>query len=313
MNYLKKALATILVVLVMTMSTTVLAYTGVGDVDPTLSIIMPEKLTEGIGNISGISGTINYQFIEITKEKYDKIKKIEAEYDLIAVYVEYAENPTDETLTNKYTEACSKYESTYNETVTTVYNRYGIGPDILVLCRNAWIVELTEYNSSNWLTSNNSKITLDLTKFEGTRYYIAWIKSGDVYDAEVYKVTGTKTNEPENNVPENNVPENNVPENNVPENNIPENKVPENKVPENNVPENKVPENKVPENNVPENKVTENKVQENKTPENNQKVDNTASDSKVLPHTGASNTIIVLMVIAGVSAVVSYKRYLDIK
>ena len=195
MKNLKNLLSVIIFAIILTISTGVFAYTGVGDVDPEFKFTMPSSLSNGEGTVSGVSGAMNYQFVEITSEKYASIKKIEAQYDLIEVYVRYAENPTDEGLTTSWETACKKYTNQYGGTVTEVLNQYGVGPDILTLCRNAWIVELTNFDASKWISSSNSKISIDVSTFEGTKYYIAWIQVGDIYDAEVYMVTGTKQEE----------------------------------------------------------------------------------------------------------------------
>ncbi|MCI8470205.1 MAG: hypothetical protein HFJ35_01705 [Clostridia bacterium] len=200
-NFKILSVAMIFMAIVLMVATSVFAYAGVGDVDPEYKISMPSSLSNGEGSVSGVSGNISYQFVEISEAKYATIKKLEAQYDLIEVYVSYAANPTDEGLTNKYNTACDKYEAQYGKgSVTEVLSHYGVDAEILTLCRNEWIAELTDFNASNWETSNGNKISIDLSTFEGTKYFIGWIKTADgIYDAEAYQVTGTKVEDQEPN------------------------------------------------------------------------------------------------------------------
>ena len=108
MKNLKISLTAIVVAILLTISTGVYAYTGVGDVDPDYAISMPGTLSNGAGNVSGVSGAMEYQFVEITEAKYNEIKKLEAQFELIQVYVSYSANPSDEGLTNSWNAACEK-------------------------------------------------------------------------------------------------------------------------------------------------------------------------------------------------------------
>ena len=137
MKNLKISLTAIVAAIILAISTGVYAYTGIGDVDPDNNISMPGTLSNGTGSVSGVSGEMNYQFVEISEAKYNAVKKLEAQYELIEVYVEYSKNPTDEGLTTKYNTACEKYAKNYGESgkdtkqvVTEVLNTYVKGPDI---------------------------------------------------------------------------------------------------------------------------------------------------------------------------------------
>lgn len=210
MKNLKISLTAIIFAIILTISTGVFANTGVAEVDPDHKITMPSSLSDGKAVVSGIS---SYQFVEINEAKYNNIKKIEAQYKLIEILVESNNDPDNENLTQKLNTATQEYKNNYGESATDVFNKYGNGPDILKLCENAWVVALGDFDSSKWVNANNGEISIDLSTFKGTKYYVGWVKSADTYDAEAYKVDGTKKDEqkPENNTPVDNTPKNETP------------------------------------------------------------------------------------------------------
>ena len=276
MKNLKISLTAIVAAIILAISTGVYAYTGIGDVDPENNISMPGTLSNGTGSVSGVSGEMNYQFVEISEAKYNAVKKLEAQYELIEVYVEYSKNPTDEGLTTKYNTACEKYAKNYGESgkdtkqvVTEVLNTYGIGPDILKLCRNAWIVELTDFDANKWESTSNGKITIDLSTFKGTKYYIGWIQTGSVYDAEVYKVTGTKKDDDK----KDNTTNNDDKKDNT-------------------------------------NSAVKNDTNNENTPKT---ITTNKSTASSLPHTGVNDVIIALIAVASVVSGIAYIRYRKIK
>lgn len=203
MKNLKISLTLIIFAIIATLTTGVFAYTGEGDVDPDYSIKLSSSLTNGVGTVSGASD-FTYQFVEISEAKYNTIKKLEAEFDLIQVYVEWTQDRDNESKANAWETAQEKYASKYGNgaeaaaVATEVLNKYGLGPDILTVCRNAWIAELTDFDSSKWIQAEGNKMTLDLTTFTGTKYFIGWINTGSVYDAEAYVAVGTGNKEEEN-------------------------------------------------------------------------------------------------------------------
>ncbi len=304
MKSLKKSLS-IVIALILTLSTGVYAYTGEGDVDPSMSISMPSTLSEGKGDVAG-AGSFSYQFVEISEEKYNEVKLIEARYDLMTIYTEWAADPTSESMTTKYNKACEEFEAKYGEKVSDILARYEQDPQLLTLIRNDWIASLTNFDDSNWTIATGSSISVDLTTFKGTKYFIGWIKTGDVYDAEVYKVVGTKTDKTENTVTNNTV-ENNTVKNNTVENNTVANNTVNNTTANNAVENNTVANNTTP--------VTSTKT-DNSTPVKTitkPKADTTTTESQALPYTGVSDVIVPLMVVAGVAAAISYRKYKDIK
>lgn len=279
MKNLKISLTAIIFAIILTISTGVYAYGS--QVDTANVITMPSTLNNGTGNVTTtLSGAMSYQFVEITSEKYQKIKKYEAIYNLIKAHINSDSN---------YETLLAKYQQTYNETANAIINTYGIqfNEEGLNAIKGLWITELTTYSESAWVESNGTTISIDLTTFKGTKYYIAWVKIGDTYDAQAYIVTGTKKDE--------------------------DNKEPENKPNEDNKDENK---NETPNNNTTNN----NLVNDNKTTNNNdaltpaKKQDTTASSAgKTMPKTGVSSTILGLIAVAGASAGVSYIKYRKIK
>lgn len=202
MKNLKISLTTILTAILLTLSTGVYAYGS--QVDTANAITMPSALNNGTGNVTTtVSGEMSYQFVEITSDKYAKIKKYEAIYNLIKAYIN---------LDSNYDTLVADYQRTYNETANAIEDEYGIqfNEEGLNAIKGLWITELTTYSESAWVKANGTTISLDLTTFKGTKYYIAWVKIGDTVDAEAYIVTGTKKDEKPSNDTNNNTINNNV-------------------------------------------------------------------------------------------------------
>lgn len=186
MNKLKISLTAMLFAIILTVSTGVFAYGS--QVDTLDGITMPSSLTNGEGTVStSLTGEMSYQFVKITQEQYAKYKKYEAQYNLIKAYIKQDSN---------YDSMASNYEKTYKQTANGIMDEYGIqfNEEGLNALRNQWIADMVTYSESAWIKSTDLKIKLDLTTFEGTQYYIGWVKIGTTVDAEVYKVTGTKSN-----------------------------------------------------------------------------------------------------------------------
>ena len=190
MKKLKISLTAILFATILTISTGVFAYGS--QVDTHDNITMPGSLTNGEGTVStSLTGEMSYQFVEITSEQYAKYKKYEAQYNLIKAYIKQDSN---------YDSLATSYEETYKQTANGIMTDYGIqfNEEGLNALRNQWIADLVNYNEANWVKSTDLKIKLDLTTFEGTKYYLCWVKIGEALpDAQAYKATGTKTNKEE--------------------------------------------------------------------------------------------------------------------
>lgn len=276
MKNLKISLTTILTAILLTLSTGVYAYTGM-NVDTKYEITMPGNLTNGTGTVStSVAGDMKYQFVEINQAKYSILKKYEAQLELMQAYVkgEYA-SWEDSQANATYEALVSKYESAYNEKVSDLYTQYtNFDSNSISDVRSLWIHELTDYSESNWQSSTDKKISIDLTTFTGTKYYIAWVKIGDTLDAEAYIVTG-KGNNNNNNNNNNNGGNNTSGNNSTSDNTI---------------------------------KAGNNTSTPNKT------TDTTASsEGKTIPKTGVSSTVLGLIAVAGTSAGISYRKYRKIK
>ncbi len=186
MKKIKIYLTAVITMIMLTITSQVYAYGS--QVDTSNAITMPGSLSDGKGTVSSsISGSMNYQFVEISADKYTKIKKYETICNLISAYINQSSD---------YDSLISNYESTYNQTANGIMSEYGIqfNEEGYNVIKGLWITELTTYNESAWIKASENMISLDISTFTGTKYYIAWVKLGDTYDAEAYKVTGTKTN-----------------------------------------------------------------------------------------------------------------------
>ena len=192
MKKLRLTLATIFAVAAI--STGVFAYTGT-DVDTHYNINMPSALSEGKGTVSGIS---KFQFVDSDASTYATLKKYDAQVNLIKAYLASERDPENTTLAENYRSLCTKYEAKYG-TVSALYQEHGnvLDDNTVSDIRSLWIKALPSFDASKWETSTNGQISIDLSTFKGTKYVVAWVQSGDMYDAEIYVVTGTKQDEPE--------------------------------------------------------------------------------------------------------------------
>lgn len=187
MKNIKFYLTSLISAIVLLSGVSVYAYGSQVDTDN--AITMPTALSSGSGAITtSLAGEVNYQFMEITSAKYAAIKKYESIYNLINAYIKGDAS---------YDSLATKYETTYNQTANGIKTEYGIEFDEegLNAIRGLWITELPTFDASVWEKADSKTISKDLTSFEGTKYYIAWVKIGDVYDADVYMLTGTKKEE----------------------------------------------------------------------------------------------------------------------
>ncbi len=314
MKNLKISLTAIIFAIIVTIFTGVYAYTGL-DVDTKYEISMPDSLTNGTGTVNApVSEDMKYQFVEINKEKYDTLKKYEAQLELMQAYIKGEAASWEDSQANaEYEDLVSKYESTYNEKISDLYTQYtSIDSNSIATVRSLWIYELTDYNESNWKNSTDSKITLDLTTFTGTKYYIAWVKIGDTLDAEAYVVTGTKKDDP---TPTDPTPDDPTPTDPTPDDPTPTDPTPDDPTPDD--PKQEEPKQEEPKQEEPkqEEPKQEEPKQEEPKQESPKKEDPTdASNSgKVLPKTGVNSAILGLITIAGASAGISYRKYRKIK
>ena len=283
MKSLKISLTAIVAAIILAISTGVYAYTGIGNVEIQA---MPSSLSNGTATVSNAT---KYQFVEITSEKYNTIKKLEAQYKLLKAYLAYTADNTNTTLESAYSSECDSYYATYgnkNETrdatINAVLNSYTMGSTMAEECKSKWVNELVEFNASNWSNVTDSKIQIDLSTFKGTKYYIAWVEtstSGKYY-AEVYKVTGTKNDDGKKDDDTKNDVKNDV-------------------------------KNTIKDNSIP---TVKNDTSSNTSKENTPKTITTSkSTASKLPHTGVSDIIVGLIATASTASGIAYLRYRKIK
>lgn len=116
MKNLKILFTSIITILMLTISAEVFAYGS--QVDTMNVITMPGSLSNGKGEVSTtISGSMSYQFVEITAEKYATIARYEAIYNLISAYIKNDSN---------YDSIATNYENKYNQTANGIMTEYGI-------------------------------------------------------------------------------------------------------------------------------------------------------------------------------------------
>ena len=267
MKKLKISLTAILFATILTITTGVFAYGS--QVDTRDGITMPSSLTNGEGTVStSLTGEMSYQFVEITSEQYAKYKKYEAQYNIIKANMNNDIN---------HDSLAEDYQKTYGETINAIKTEYGIqfNEEGLNIVRQKWISDLVKYQESSWIKSTDLKVKLDLTTFEGTKYYLCWVKIGEaIPDAQAYKVTGTKSNKEEQ-------------------------------------PTKPTEPTKPPNPTTPTTPTTPNGTTSgDKTSTANK--DNTAT-AKTIPHAGASDILVYLIAVASVIAGISYIRYRKIK
>ncbi len=336
MKKIKLSLTIILATIILATSSWSLAYNGT-DVDTHYEITMPTSLTNGKGTVtSSKEGTFKYQFVETTAEKYSTLNKLADQLELVKAYIdgEYA-NWGDAEANVNYKAIVTKYESTYNEKVADLYTTYGaFDTNAVSTIRSLWIHELPNFEEANWTTATNKEVSLDLSTFSGEKYYVAWIQLGDTYDAEVYIVNGTKTNSPSDNNntgddnktdDSNNTGDDNKTDdnNNTGDNNKTDdsnNTGDDNKTDDGN---NTGDDNKTDDDNNTgdDNKLSNDKNKSSGDKSNTSPKKDTSSGDETLkpvdklPHTGIVTNIIFygLVVSAIVSAVISFKRFKNIK
>ncbi len=315
MRNFKISFTTLVALIILSVSTVVFAHGS--QVDSANSITMPASLSNGTGTVTTeISGDMSYQFVEINADKYAKIKKLEAIYNLINEYIKAMNGET-----NTYEATLAQYQKDYNETANAIMSTYEIKFNVegLNAIKSAWVYELTTYDDSAWVKASGKTITLDLTTFEGTAYYIGWVKIGDTYDAEVYVATGTKKDEP---IPDDPKPDDPTPDDPTPDDPTPDDPTPDDPTPDDPKPDDPTPDEPTPDDPKPDEPTQDEPTQDEpkqeqpKTDNNVQpttpKQDPTTSQ-KQIPYTGTASTLLGLVTVAGASAVVSYRKYRKIK
>lgn len=200
------------------------------DLDPKRLISFPYLLVKGQGEISILGSqtgyTLYYQSVEIPNSDYDKIKKIDNDYETTlkslneelknlktecenlketsnkafdAWNEKNKNNANDEELKQletAYETAKTNYQNKITEYNTKV-NEYNAKYDEM----NKKIHELTPtYIENNWIKTESGEFTVDLSSFTGTKSFTIWAKlvtsDGTIYyDEAIYTMTGTKVEE----------------------------------------------------------------------------------------------------------------------
>ena len=154
-----------------------------------------------ISDISNGKGTINisrdveagyelyYQWVEVNTETYKQIKKLKDELKVIGYFNLYAETESDEDY-ETYILAQQYYKEKYGENVKDATSAR------IKEIRES-INKLTPVYTETWTKTTDNKYSIDLSSFEGTKYYTLWAKlvkkdGTIVYDSRTFELTGTK-------------------------------------------------------------------------------------------------------------------------
>ena len=167
--------------------------------DPYNNILISSVSENGTGSVN-IVGVNNYTlfsgYVEIDEELYNQIKKLEDELEVIEAFNIY-DTTLDEDDYNNYYVAQQAYKAKYG---TYVYDGTDERIDTIESIRDSLL--LTKPFTGIWaLSTNNSKnFFIDPTTYNGTKYFISWIKlqkqNGDeILDGEIQKLVGTKGEE----------------------------------------------------------------------------------------------------------------------
>lgn len=282
------------------------------DLDTESLITMPIMIIRGNGKVTIKNTVTNYtlyfQAIKIDNSTYSQInktetegkaqlEKIKEEYTALKkeldtleetyntsynAYVEGQKNTSlgeteKEKLKTEYDTAKTNYQSKgteYNSKVNEYNNKVKEIKDK--------IKELTPmYIESNWIKTDNNKITIDTTKFSGEQPYTIWVKlitaNGTYYDEGIYTMSGTKKEQNSNN--------NEIENSNKVNNEIKNERYESDK----------------------KSNVTKNEVVESKT-----KNDGTTAQGKI-PFTGTNKIILLGIALIIVSSVIFYNKYFKYK
>lgn len=194
MKNLKISLTTLVFAIILTISTGVFAA---NDLDLENKITMPSSLSNGKGTVStSLSGNMKYQFVEISKAKYDQLVKYEYMMKVVKAYMNRQNDG------EAYNKAVEEYKAKYNENVSAIKDgvevvagetlKYSFDEAGYRAMKSAWTHTIGAYNANAWIDSSDKTISVDTTTFDGTKYYVAFVNIGDVYDAQEYVVTGKK-------------------------------------------------------------------------------------------------------------------------
>ena len=260
--------------------------------DPDDEIKIYDYLTDGKGQIDIARNVKGYklyvQAVELDNDTYKQIKQLKDELTVISDYNLYIASNSQQDK-DTYESAQAYYKNLYGTNVTNCTDER---VDEAISQINSLLLQKAHYseNANDWLQTTDNTFYLDPSVFTGTKDIAVWAKlqkqdGTEVYDAEVYELTGTKKSDekPENNnTTENNVVENNTTNNNTIENSTTNNNTVENNTINNNTVDNNTINNNTTENNTVNNNAENNTVNnntENNTTDNNKTNENKSNNS----------------------------------
>lgn len=135
------------------------------DMDNNYKITMPSIITNGKGTITVLNttGTLYYQFVEMTEKQYNNIKNNEK--NLKTAIEAYKTDKTEE----KYNTYVSTYET--------------------------YINDFPKFSNDNWIKTNGD-IEKDVSSFSDKKYFVLWAKLVEndkvTYDVAYSSLSGTK-------------------------------------------------------------------------------------------------------------------------
>lgn len=135
------------------------------DMDNNYKITMPSIITNGKGTITVLNttGTLYYQFVEMTEKQYNNIKSNEK--NLKTAIEAYKNDKTEE----KYNTYVSTYET--------------------------YINDFPKFSNDNWIKTNGD-IEKDVSSFSDKKYFVLWAKLVEndkvTYDVAYSSLSGTK-------------------------------------------------------------------------------------------------------------------------
>ena len=162
--------------------------------DPLNNIIIHDAV-DGKGFIEVVAINkpydLYYQWVEIDGDLYRQVKQLEEELEIISLFNIYETTGEQEDY-NNYVAAQKAYNAKYG---TYIYDGTELRVDTAESIRDSLL--LSKKYGNNWIKTEDNTYEMDLSTFNGTKYYMLWAKlvkpDGTViYDAEVFEFIGTK-------------------------------------------------------------------------------------------------------------------------
>ena len=161
------------------------------------NIFISEVITNGNGIIEISRDVQNYklyyQWIEIDSNKYNQIRRLKDELQIIQYF-----NMFDTTGEDEYYDSYISAQEGYKE----LYGAYLEDCSEQKIDENeSQIIGLLPNYTNNWTQTTDNKFQKDLSTFSGTKNYVLWVQlerqdGTKIYDSEIFELTGTKQQEP---------------------------------------------------------------------------------------------------------------------